>query len=79
MGDVRRIDLGYFVRPAAETGAGHPRVEPVYGYLVRRPEGLLLFDTGMGGHPDVDAHYRPTRRPLPEALHQAGVAPTRSP
>ncbi|GIF71941.1 MBL fold metallo-hydrolase [Asanoa siamensis] len=73
MGDVRRIDLGWFVRPADEAGTAHPRVEPVYGYLVRRPEGLLLFDTGMGSHPDVDAHYRPTRRPLDEALAHAGV------
>ncbi|MEV0717641.1 N-acyl homoserine lactonase family protein [Asanoa sp. NPDC050611] len=74
MGDVRRIDLGYFVRPAEEAGAEHPRVEPVYGYLVRRPEGLLLFDTGMGAHPDVDAHYKPTRRPLRAALDKAGVS-----
>ncbi|GAA1889010.1 N-acyl homoserine lactonase family protein [Asanoa iriomotensis] len=73
MADVRRIDLGYFVRPAEEAGAAHPRVEPVYGYLVRRTEGLLLFDTGMGTHPDVDAHYKPTRRPLDEALANAGV------
>ena len=76
MGDVRRIDLGYFVRPAeeaGETGPARPRVEPVYGYLVRRPEGLLLFDTGMGANPDVDAHYRPTRRPLEQALEQVGV------
>jgi N-acyl homoserine lactone hydrolase len=74
VGDVRRIDLGYFVRPADEAGAPHPRVEPVYGYLVRRPEGLLLFDTGMGADPEVDAHYQPTRRPLTEALQNAGVS-----
>jgi N-acyl homoserine lactone hydrolase len=73
VGDVRRIDLGWFVRPADEAGGTHPRVEPVYGYLVRRAEGLLLFDTGMGRHPEVDAHYRPTRRTLPEALRRAGV------
>ena len=74
MGDVRRLDLGHFVRPADEAGTPHPRVEPLYAYLVRRPEGLLLFDTGMGAHPDTDAHYRPTRRPLSEALKHAGVA-----
>ncbi|MDG4826502.1 N-acyl homoserine lactonase family protein [Asanoa sp. WMMD1127] len=73
MGDVRRLDLGHFVRPADEAGASHPRVEPLYAYLVRRPEGLLLFDTGMGAHPDTDAHYRPTRRPLADALRTAGV------
>jgi N-acyl homoserine lactone hydrolase len=74
-GDVRRVNFGYFVRPASETGTGAPRVEPVLGYLVRRAERWLLFDTGIGGgHEDLDAHYRPLRRPLPEALGAAGVA-----
>ncbi|MFI5807412.1 N-acyl homoserine lactonase family protein [Streptomyces sp. NPDC051561] len=74
---VRRLDLGHFVRPASETGTGHARVEEVLGYLVRRPEGLLLFDTGMGaGDAEVDAHYRPRRRDLTEALAAAGVAPS---
>lgn len=71
---VRRLDLGYFVRPASETGGPEPRVEPVFGYLVRRPEGLLLFDTGIGaGSPGVDARYRPRRRELAQALAGAGV------
>ena len=51
---VRRVDFGYFVRPAEETGTGSPRVEPCLGYLVDHPDGLLLVDTGMGSHPDVD-------------------------
>ncbi|GHF34609.1 4-pyridoxolactonase [Kitasatospora xanthocidica] len=72
---IRRLDLGYFVRPAAEAGGPEPRVEPVLAYLVRRPEGLLLFDTGIGGgEPETEAHYRPVRRPLPEALAAAGVS-----
>ncbi|MEV6973130.1 N-acyl homoserine lactonase family protein [Kitasatospora sp. NPDC093806] len=73
---IRRLDLGYFVRPATETGGPKPRVEPALAYLVRRPEGLLLFDTGLGeGDPGTDAHYRPVRRPLRTALAAAGVAP----
>jgi N-acyl homoserine lactone hydrolase len=73
-GAVRRLDFGYFVRPAAEAGEPHPRIEPVYGYLVRRDEGLLLFDTGIGaGEPETEAHYRPRRRPLADALGGAGV------
>ncbi|MDH6141535.1 MULTISPECIES: N-acyl homoserine lactonase family protein [Kitasatospora] len=71
---VRRLDLGYFVRPAGETGGPEPRVEPVLGYLVRRAEGLVLFDTGMGAaDTETEAHYRPRRRPLEAALAGAGV------
>ena len=72
---VRRIDLGYFVRPAEETGTGKPRVEGVLGYVIQHSAGLLLFDTGLGeGDAQLDAHYRPVRRPLPDALHDAGIA-----
>ena len=70
---VRRVDFGYFVRPAAETGTGAARVEPCLGYLVEHPDGLLLVDSGMGSHPEVDAHYRPRRRPLVQALAGVGV------
>jgi N-acyl homoserine lactone hydrolase len=67
------VDFGYFIRPAAETGTGQPRAEPCLGYLVDHPGGLLLLDTGMGTHPEVDAHYQPRRRPLPAALAAAGA------
>jgi N-acyl homoserine lactone hydrolase len=75
MGDVtvRRVDFGYFVRPPEETGTGDHRVEPCLGYLVDHPDGVLLFDTGMGSDPEVDAHYRPRRRLLPDALATVGV------
>ena len=71
---VRRVDFGYFVRPAEETLEGQPRVEPCLGYAIFHPGGVLLVDTGMGTHPDVDAHYRPRRRPLVSALGAAGLA-----
>lgn len=70
---VRRVDFGYFVRPAEETGTGADRVEPCLGYLVDHPDGLVLLDTGMGSHPDIDAHYRPAHRPLRAALLDAGA------
>ncbi|NEC04973.1 N-acyl homoserine lactonase family protein [Streptomyces sp. SID7909] len=76
MGNVslRRLDLGYFVRPASETGGPQPRVEPVLGYLVRHEKGLILFDTGIGdAGPETEAHYRPRRRALREALSGSGV------
>ncbi|GII81799.1 N-acyl homoserine lactone hydrolase [Sphaerisporangium rufum] len=72
---VRRLDLGYFIRPAAETGHADPRVEPVLAYLVRHERGLILFDTGIGqADAGTEAHYRPRRRALDEALAAAGVA-----
>ena len=71
--DVRRITLGTFVRPAEETG-GEPRVEGVYGYLVRHEHGLVLLDTGIGaGDEETEAWYRPQRVPLQQALAAAGV------
>ncbi|MFJ9471016.1 N-acyl homoserine lactonase family protein [Streptomyces caniferus] len=71
---VHRLDLGYFVRPASETGGPRPRVEPVLAYVVRREEGLVLFDTGVGAaDPETEAHYRPRRRSLEGALAAVGV------
>jgi N-acyl homoserine lactone hydrolase len=74
---VRRVDFGYFVRPGEETGTGQPRVEPCLGYLVGHPDGTVLLDTGMGAHPEVDAHYRPRRRELAAALAGAGTTTAR--
>lgn len=72
--DVTRLLLGTFVRPAEETGTGEPRVDAVYGYLVRRRDRLLLFDTGLGqADPETEAWYRPSRIPLGDALATRGV------
>ncbi|WP_269856700.1 N-acyl homoserine lactonase family protein [Streptomyces sp. RPT161] len=71
---VRRLDLGYVIRPASETGGSQPRVEPVLAYLVAHERGLLLFDTGIGAaDPETEAHYRPQRRGLQDELAAAGV------
>lgn len=70
---VVRLDLGYFVRPAEETRTGAARVEPVLGYAVLHEDGVMLLDTGMGQHPDVDARYRPRRRALAEGLSAQGL------
>jgi N-acyl homoserine lactone hydrolase len=73
--DVRRLDLGTFVRPAEETGTGLPRVEVVYGYVVRTPAGVLLLDTGLGEADDeTEAWYRPRRVSVDEALGTVGLA-----
>ncbi|HZC53876.1 MAG TPA: hypothetical protein VE441_15455, partial [Mycobacterium sp.] len=71
---IRRLDLGYFVRPAEEVGGPDPRVDPVLGYVVRRDEGVILFDTGLGeADEETEAHYRPRRRELRGALAAAGL------
>ena len=73
--DVHRLDLGFFVRPATETGTGQPRVEAVYGYLVNHPELTVVFDTGIGAaDPETEAHYQPHRRPLDLACGEAGCS-----
>jgi N-acyl homoserine lactone hydrolase len=72
--DIQRLLLGTFVRPAEETGTGAPRVEGVYGYLVRHDRGLVLLDTGLGrGDAETEDWYRPRRTELPEALATVGV------
>ena len=73
MVSIKRVDFGYFVRPGSETDSGQPRVEPTLGYVVRHPDGLLLFDTGMGSNSWVDEHYRPRRIPLADAVSAAGA------
>ncbi|HYU85822.1 MAG TPA: MBL fold metallo-hydrolase [Kribbellaceae bacterium] len=73
-GDVRRVLLGTFVRPPEETG-GDPRVEAVFGYVVRHDRATVLLDTGLGeADTETEAWYRPRRIPLPAAL--AGLSLT---
>jgi N-acyl homoserine lactone hydrolase len=74
-GDIRRLLLGTFVRPPEETDTGQPRVEAVYGYLVRHERGLVLLDTGLGrGDTETEDWYRPRRIHLPDALGSVGVS-----
>ncbi len=71
---IDRLRLATFVRPGSETDDGRDRAEVVLGYLVHHPDGLVLLDTGMGSAPDVDAHYRPRRRDVRDALRDNGIA-----
>lgn len=72
--DILRLDLGTFARPPEETGTGEPRIEAVYGYLVRTSAGALLFDTGLGAaDEETEAWYRPRRVPVEQALSSAGI------
>jgi N-acyl homoserine lactone hydrolase len=73
--DVRRLDLGTFVRPADETGTGQPRVEAVHGYAIPHDAGLIVVDTGIGEADDeTEAWYRPRRVSVDDALQEHGLA-----
>ena len=75
IGDIGRLTLGTFVRPAAETGTTAPRVEVVLAYVVRHAQGVLLFDTGIGdADTETEAWYRPSRTPLATVLHRVGLS-----
>jgi N-acyl homoserine lactone hydrolase len=75
VGDIRRVDFGYFIRPGSETLSGDARVESLLGYLIAHPAGYVLFDTGLAAaDAETEAHYRPHRRPLAEALRGAAAA-----
>jgi N-acyl homoserine lactone hydrolase len=57
---------------------GHPRAGggpyPVYGFVIVHPEGPILVDTGVGGgHPELEAGYRPVHHDLAAALDRVGV------
>jgi glyoxylase-like metal-dependent hydrolase (beta-lactamase superfamily II) len=70
---IASVDHGWFVRPGEETADGVPRVVPLVGYVVRHPRGVLLLDTGIGTHPETDAHYRPRRHGIEAALSGVGL------
>jgi N-acyl homoserine lactone hydrolase len=73
--DVRRLDLGTFVRPADETATGQPRVEAVHGYAIPHDAGLIVDDTGNGEADDEpEAWYGPRRVWLDDALQEHGLA-----
>jgi glyoxylase-like metal-dependent hydrolase (beta-lactamase superfamily II) len=74
--DVRRLHLGHFTVPLDVDDHRKGQKIVVVAYLIRHPDGLLLFDTGIGeGHPKAEAIYRPVRRPLGETLASVGVKP----
>jgi N-acyl homoserine lactone hydrolase len=72
---ITRLDVGQFTFPADEPWPGETGV--VVAYLVRHPEGLILFDTGLGlGKSELDARYHPEPRPIDAVLveQRLGVA-----
>lgn len=63
-----------FVHPDDSPLAG--RVGTVMAYAVVHPDGVLLFDTGIGfGDADVERSYRPVVRDLSDLLRGRGISP----
>jgi N-acyl homoserine lactone hydrolase len=71
--DIRRVQVGHYTMPA-DSSLPHQKIV-VLAYLVRHPDGLVLFDTGIGeGHEEAERRYHPIRRrPLRDALASVGV------
>lgn len=73
--DVQRLNLGFVLKPAEATGAGHPQVVPILAYFVDHPDGGVLFDAGVAPlDAETEAFYRPHRIPLVDALEGIGRA-----
>jgi glyoxylase-like metal-dependent hydrolase (beta-lactamase superfamily II) len=73
-GAIRRLYYGHFTLPEGSFAPGQKVV--VCGYLIDHPGGLVLFDTGIGeDDPDTVNPYNPVRRPLREAMAEAGIEP----
>jgi N-acyl homoserine lactone hydrolase len=72
---VERIHFGFLVAPEGTRDAGQPI--PVCGYVVRHPDGLLLFDTGFA---PLDAgtreRYQPQAVNVEQALAGKGLRPS---
>jgi len=64
---ITRLDVGEFTFPEDEPWPGETGV--VVAYLVRHPDGILLFDTGLGlGESELDTRYHPRPRPIADVL-----------
>jgi N-acyl homoserine lactone hydrolase len=72
--DIARVVVGHYTMPE-DTSLPHQKIV-VVAYVVRHPDGLVLFDTGIAeGHEEAERRYHPIiRRPLREALTSIGVA-----
>jgi len=71
--DIVRLDVGEFTFPSDEPWPGETGV--VVAYLIGHPDGLVLFDTGLGlGESQLDARYHPRPRPMPDVLAEQRLA-----
>jgi N-acyl homoserine lactone hydrolase len=70
---VERVTLGDVTFPS-----WHPRFREgsclVFGFAIRHPDGVILFDTGVGtGNSAIDDLYHPNVIPIERALEPLGI------
>jgi N-acyl homoserine lactone hydrolase len=72
--DVLPLHLADFTFPPQHPLAGERGL--VYGFAVRHPAGVFLFDTGVGvGNGWIEENYKPNVRRIDDVLRGAGVGP----
>jgi glyoxylase-like metal-dependent hydrolase (beta-lactamase superfamily II) len=71
---IEALHVADFIHPNGSPLAG--RMGIVMAYAVVHPDGVLLFDTGIGsGNDEIERAYRPVVRDLPDLLRARGIAP----
>jgi glyoxylase-like metal-dependent hydrolase (beta-lactamase superfamily II) len=72
---IRPLEVGHYTMPEDSSLPGQKIV--VLAYLIRHPDGPVLFDTGIGeGHEEAEQRYHPIhRRSLEELLASEGLRP----
>jgi glyoxylase-like metal-dependent hydrolase (beta-lactamase superfamily II) len=69
--DIVALPIGHITAPPDHPFAGRKLF--VQAFLVNHPDGVFLFDTGIGSNEEIGKELDITLRPLPEALRDAGV------
>lgn len=69
---IEALHLADFVHPGGSPLAGRTGI--AVGYAVVHPDGVVLFDTGIGfGDPGVESAYRPTVHSVVAALRERSI------
>jgi N-acyl homoserine lactone hydrolase len=72
--EIEAFHLADFTYPAESDLAGRPGL--VMGYAVRHPDGVLLFDTGIGlGNAEITDWLHARIKRLPAMLQDRGIHP----
>lgn len=73
---IVRLDLATVTLPDWHPEAATSPTCAVYGYAIGHPDGVIVFDTGVGtGNELIDELYDPDVQLLDQALIRAGLAP----